>query len=153
MNTQEKVDSMSSAVLVRDIMSKNVKTVRPDSKLREVVQKMVKFNISCVIVMEQDRPVGIITERDLLKSFSGASFDLDLLEAKGIMSGPLVTIGESVDIEQASGMMLKNNIKKLPVIRDKKLIGIITSSDIVRGTKLLMGSLKDICMIGRMPGP
>ncbi len=141
---------MSSLVLVRDVMSKNIKTVRPDSKLREAVQKMVKFNIGSVIVMEGDRPKGIITERDAMKSLIEVDRDLNVIEAKDVMSGPLITIGEDADVESASRLMLRNNIKKLPVVNNGKLIGIITSSDIVRATGLLKESLKDISRIGRM---
>ena len=140
---------MSSSVLVKDMMSKNLKTVRPDSKLKEVIQKMVKFNIGSIIVMERNKPAGIITERDILKSLDESYLDWGVAEAKDIMSKSLITIIEDADIEQASRTMLKNNIKKLPVVRDGRLVGVITSSDIVRGTNLLTGFLKDINKIGK----
>lgn len=140
---------MSSSVLVRDVMSKNIKTARPDSKLIEVVQKMVKFNIGSIIIMKRDMPAGIITERDVLKSLIETNRNLEITEAKDIMSGPLITIEEYADVESASRLMLKNNIKKLPVVDDGNLIGIITTSDIVRATNLLTGTLKDLSMIGR----
>ena len=130
-------------------MSTNIKTVTPDSPLTDVIKKMVKFNISCVIVMDQGRHVGIITERDILKNLVKPNMDLELIEAKTIMSRPLITILDDATIEEASRSMLKNNIKKLPVVRDNRLVGILTSSDIVRGTNLLTGTLKDICLIGR----
>lgn len=140
---------MSSSVLVRDVMSKNMKTARPDSKLREVIQKMIKFNIGSVIVMKRGKPAGIITERDVLESLGEINRSMDLTEAKDIMSGPLITIEEYADIEQASKLMLKNKIKKLPVVNDGNLIGIITTSDIVRATELLTGTLKELSKIGR----
>jgi len=136
--------NMSSSVLVRDLMSRNMKTVRPDSKLREVIEKMVKFHIGSIIVVQGDKPIGIITERDSLKCLTESRFDLEVAEAKDIMSGPLVTISEDEDIEQASRLMVKNNIKKLPVVMEGKLVGIVTSSDIVRGTDLLTDTLKDV---------
>jgi CBS domain-containing protein len=140
---------VSSSVLVRDVMSKNMKTARPDSKLREVIQKMIKFNIGSVIVMKRGKPAGIITERDVLESLVEINRSMDLTEAKDIMSGPLITIEEYADIEQASKLMLKNKIKKLPVVNDGNLIGIITTSDIVRATELLTGTLKELSKIGR----
>ncbi|WP_455277391.1 CBS domain-containing protein [[Eubacterium] cellulosolvens] len=140
---------MSSSVLVRDLMSKNMKTVRLDSKLSEVIEKMIKFHIGSILVVQGDKPIGIITERDALRCLIEFSFDLEVAEAKDIMSSPLVTISEDEDIEQASKLMIKNNIKKLPVVMDGKLVGIITSSDIVRGTDLLTDTLKDIYKIGR----
>jgi CBS domain-containing protein len=103
------------------------------------------------MVMDQGRHVGIITERDVLKNVVKPNMDLKLVEAKAIMSRPLITILEDATIEEASQSMLINNIKKLPVVRDNRLVGILTSSDIVRGTKLLTGTLKDICLIGRKP--
>lgn len=142
---------MSSTVLVRDIMSKNMRTARADSKLREVIQKMVKFHISSIIVIERDKPVGIITERDFLRELSQTALDLDVVEAKDVMSRKLITVDEASDIGEASQLMLKNNIKKLPVVNNGKLIGIITSSDILRGTNMMLSSLKDICMIGKLP--
>ena len=140
---------MSSSVLVRDVMSKNMKTARPNSKLREVIQKMVKFNIGSVIVMKRGKPAGIITERDALKSLVDTNRSLDITEAKDIMSGPLITIEEYADIEQASKLMLRNNIKKLPVVSDGNLIGIITTSDIVRATELPTDTLRELSKIGR----
>ncbi|WP_455364698.1 CBS domain-containing protein [[Eubacterium] cellulosolvens] len=142
---------MSSTVLVRDIMSKNMRTARADSKLREVIQKMVKFHISSIIVIERDKPVGIITERDFLRELSQTALDLDVVEAKDVMSRKLITVDEASDIGEASQLMLKNNIKKLPVVNNGKLVGIITSSDILRGTNMMLSSLKDICMIGKLP--
>jgi CBS domain-containing protein len=140
---------VSSSVLVRDVMSKNMKTARPDSKLREVIQKMIKFNIGSVIVMKRGKPAGIITERDVLENLVEINRSMDLTEAKDIMSGPLITIEEYADIEQASKLMIKNKIKKLPVVNDGNLIGIITTSDIVRATELLTGTLKELSKIGR----
>ncbi len=140
---------MSSSVLVRDVMSRNIKTARPDSKLIEIIQKMVKFNIGSIIIMKRDMPAGIITERDVLKSLIETNRNLEITEAKDIMSGPLITIEEYADVESASRLMLKNNIKKLPVVNDGNLIGIITTSDIVRATNLLTDTLKDLSMIGR----
>lgn len=140
---------MSSSVLVRDLMSSNMKTVRPDSKLKEVIEKMVKFHIGSIMIVQGDKPIGIITERDALKCLIESRFDLEVAEAKDIMSGPLVTISEDEDIEQASRLMIRNNIKKLPVVMEGKLVGIVTSSDIVRGTDLLTDTLKDIYKIGR----
>jgi CBS domain-containing protein len=141
--------NMSSSVLIRDLMSRNMKTVRPDSKLREVIEKMVKFHIGSIIVVQGDKPIGIITERDALRCLTESRFDLEVAEAKDIMSGPLVTISEDEDIEQASRLMINNNIKKLPVVMEGKLVGIVTSSDIVRGTDMLTDTLKDIYKIGR----
>ena len=58
---------MAGIVLVRDIMSKDVKVVRPDSSVKEVVATMNKFDIGSILVVQGKRPVGIITERDILR--------------------------------------------------------------------------------------
>ena len=123
---------MESALLVRDIMISDVKTARLDDTLREIVRKMVRSHIGSIVVVQEDRPVGIITERDVLVQLSQARLDLDVTRAKDIMSKPVLTIGVKHTIQEAAEFMTNNNIKKLPVTEGEKLVGIVTSTDIMR---------------------
>ena len=123
---------MSGILLVRDIMTSNVKTVRPFSTVRDVVDKMNKFGIGSIVVVEEDRPIGIITERDVLRKLLEPFFDLGLVKAKDIMSTKLVTIRGDVGVEEAASLMVNKKIKKLPVVEDEKLVGIVTSVDVMR---------------------
>ncbi|MBS7627077.1 CBS domain-containing protein [Candidatus Bathyarchaeota archaeon] len=131
-------------MLVRDVMSGNVKTVRPNSTILEVVRKMNKFDVGSVVVVEGDRPVGIITERDILRRVLEVTLAPEALKAKEIMSSPLVTIGDHATLEEAARMMAERNIKKLPVVQDGRLIGIVTTTDIVKNQPKYVDVLRDL---------
>ncbi len=128
---------MESAVLVRHLMTSDVKTVGANDTLREIIQKMVKFHIGSVVVVQEQRPIGIITERDVLIRLAQATANLDLVKAKDLMSGPVLTISENQTVEEASKFMTQNHIKKLVVTRGERLVGIVTSTDIMRSASRL----------------
>jgi len=132
---------MDSGLLVRDVMSKNVKTVRPNSTINEVVRKMNKFEIGSIIVADSEKPVGIITERDILRRVLEVTVASEAMKAKEIMSSPLLTIDSQATTEEAATLMNSKRIKKIPVLEDGKLIGIVTSTDIVRNEPRLVDTL------------
>jgi CBS domain-containing protein len=132
---------MDSGLLVRDVMSKNVKTVRPNSTINEVVRKMNKFEIGSIIVADNEKPVGIITERDILRRVLEVTVASEAMKAKEIMSSPILTIDSQATTEEAATLMNSKRIKKLPVLEDRKLIGIVTSTDIVRNEPRLVETL------------
>jgi CBS domain-containing protein len=135
---------MEGVLLVRDVMSQNVRTVRTNSTVTEVVRKMNKFDIGSLVVVEGEKPTGIITERDILRRVLEVSLAGESLKAKEIMSSPLLTINEEVSLEEAAKIMADRRIKKLPVVQDGKLVGIVTSTDIVRNEPRLTEILGDI---------
>ena len=135
---------MSGILLVREVMTTNVKTVRPFSTVKDVVQKMNKFGIGSVVVVEEDRPVGIITERDIMRNIAEQFFDLSLVKVKDIMSTQLVTISGDVSVEEAARLMASRKIKKLPVVEDQKLVGIVTSMDVMRANPKIVGLLEEL---------
>jgi CBS domain-containing protein len=132
---------MDSGLLVRDVMSKNVKTVRPNSTINEVVRKMNKFEIGSIIVADSEKPVGIITERDILRRVLEVTVAAEAMKAKEIMSSPILTIDSQATTEEAATLMNSKRIKKIPVLEDGKLIGIVTSTDIVRNEPRMVETL------------
>lgn len=135
---------MASVVLVRDVMSKDVKVVRPDTTIKEAVATMNKFNIGSIIVMQSDKPVGIITERDVLRRIIELSLAPETQTARHVMTSPVTTINETASIEEAAKLMAKKKIKRLPVINDGKLVGILTYTDIVFKVPTLLSVLEEI---------
>jgi CBS domain-containing protein len=135
---------MASVVLVRDVMSKDVKVVRPDTTIKEVVATMNKFNIGSIIVMQSDKPVGIITERDVLRRIIELSLAPETQTARHVMTSPITTTNETASIEEAAKLMAKKKIKRLPVINDGKLVGILTYTDIVFKVPTLLSVLEEI---------
>ena len=138
---------MSGFILVRDIMARNVKTVRTDDSVLSAVKKMIKFNIGSVIVTNNGKPIGIITERNILEKVVAPRHDADTLHAKDIMSSPLITVDENDAVEDAAKIMGRKTIKTLPVLGGDKLVGIITSSDIVRSNPQQIGILEELLRI------
>jgi CBS domain-containing protein len=135
---------MATIVIVRDIMSKNVKVVRPDTTMKEVVATMNKFNIGSIIVVQGERPIGIITERDILRRMVEPSMAPETLTAKYVMTSPILTIDENASIEEAAKLMAKKKAKRLPVMNDERLVGIITFTDIVFKVPAMLSMLEEL---------
>lgn len=141
---------MAGVILVRDVMVTDVKTARPDSSVREVVQKMNKFDVGSIIVVQEKRPVGIITERDILRKILEPGLDPLVVKARQIMSSPIVAIREDMGVEEAARTMTKRRIKKLPVVRGGKLIGIVTATDLVKSSPQMVSLLEDLARTRRL---
>ncbi len=135
---------MAGIVLVRDVMSKDVRVVRPDTLVKEVVATMNKFNIGSIVVVQGERPVGIITERDILKRIVEPCLAPETLRAREVMSTPIVTIRDINSIDEAARIMARKRIKRLLVMEDEKLVGILTFTDIVTQVPTMLGILEEL---------
>jgi len=135
---------MAGIVLVRDIMSKDVRVVRLDSSVKEVVVTMNKFDIGSIIVVQGDRPVGIITERDILRRVVEPCLAPEILTARQVMTSPVVSIRETASLDEAAGLMAKKKVKKLPVMNEEKLVGIVTFTDIVTKVPAMLSILEEL---------
>jgi len=140
-------DSMSGIILVRDIMAKNVKTVRTDDSVHDAVVKMNKFDVGSVIVMNSNRPVGIITSKNILTRVVEPRLDAGTIRAKDIMSSPLVSIEPDAPVEEAARIMAQKRIKKLPVMERDKILGILSTSDIVRASPTQLSILQELLRV------
>jgi CBS domain-containing protein len=139
------VIELSGAFLVRDVMTKAVKTVGIDDLVKDAAEKMTKFNIGSVVVMdiERKKPIGIITERDVLTLVTGYPEPL-MHRVRDVMSQPLVTVDSGSTIEETARLMAEKHVKRLPVIENDRLVGIVTSSDIVRASPIIVNILMDL---------
>ena len=121
-----------------------MKTVTPDSPLVEVIQKMNKFEIGSVVVVQRRRAVGIITERDIMRKIIEPWIDPAIIKAREIMLTPPITIRDDAPLEEAAEIMMKNRIKKLPVVKNEKVMGIVTATDLARSAPQLINLLNDL---------
>jgi CBS domain-containing protein len=135
---------MAGMVLVRDVMSKDVKVVRPDSSVKEVVADMNKFNIGSIVVVQGDMPVGVISERDILRRVVEPCLSPESLTARQVMTSPVVTISETASIEEAAKLMTKKKVRKIPVMKKQKLVGIVTFTDIVTNALTTLSILEEL---------
>ena len=136
---------MASTILVRDIMSKDVRVVRPDTSAQEIVATLNKFNIGSVIVVQKDKPVGIITIRDILIRIVEQNLASRLLTANQIMSSPFTSINVEASVEEAARLMAKKRVKTLPVMDKEKLVGVVSFTDIAFKVPTLLSLLEESC--------
>jgi len=135
---------MGVTVIVRDIMSKDVKVVGADSSVKEVVAAMNKFNIGSIVVVQSERPVGVISERDILRRVVEPSLAPATLTARQVMTSPVITISETATLDEAARLMAKKNVRKLPVMNKEKLVGILTFTDIVNRVLTMLSILEEL---------
>ena len=120
-----------NSTFVSDVMNKDVLTLDKSTSLQEAAEKMKKKKVGCVIITDDDKPIGIITERDFVTKIAAEGRPL-FTEIKEVMSSPLITIDPDETIWEASELMKEKLIHKLPVKKNDDIVGIITTSDIVR---------------------
>ena len=116
---------------VKDLMSKNVVTIDVNKTVAEAAALMSEKDIGDLIVMDGDTPVGIVTERDFVRRVlaEGKSRQSKVSE---VMTSPLKVIDPEAPIKEAARRMVNKRIRRLPVIKDNKLVGIITAADFAR---------------------
>jgi CBS domain-containing protein len=102
---------MASNVVVRDIMSKDVKTVRNDTPVIEVIALMNKFDKDAILVEQSGKPTGIITVKDVLVRAVEHGVPLNTIIARMVYTNPLVTIEENATVEEAANLMKEWRIK------------------------------------------
>jgi CBS domain-containing protein len=130
---------------IESVMVVDVVTVEAEATVREAVELMNRNEIGCLVVVdEEEKPVGIVTERDLLKRVLADRKDPVRAKVKDIMSKPLVTGTPHMDIEAAVRLMFKHKIKKLPVVEDGRLVGLVTLTDLVRFQPQIIKILKEL---------
>ena len=122
-------------MLVQEVLTQGkqeVFTITPDQTVEDAIDKMSINRTSALIVMEGDYPVGIFAERDVLRCHlkeSGKAFSQ--IKVKNAMTNKLISAKPQDEIGAAVTMMLKADIRHLPVIKDKKIIGMLTINDLV----------------------
>jgi len=137
---------MASNVLVRDIMSKDVKTVRNDTSVKEVIALMNKYDKDAILVEQSGKPTGIITVKDVLVRAVEHGVPLNSIIARMVYTNPLVTIDESATVEEAANLMKHWKIKHLPIIdKNGALAGMINDRDIVYSVPTLMSTMEEFC--------
>ncbi len=136
---------MASMILVKDIMSKEVKLVRPDSSAQEVVATLNKFNIGSLVVVQKDKPVGIVTVRDVMNRLVEQYLAPKVLTARQMMTSPMTTINVEATVEEAAKLMAQKNVKTLPVMDKDKMVGVISFTDIAFKVPTLLSLLEESC--------
>ena len=116
---------------VRDIAREKVATVSTDGVVDEIVATMADLGVGSVVVLDGDDPVGIITDRDLVLRVFGVDADPESVTASEVMSGDLVTATGDEGVYELVRMMAQNGVRRVPVVTDGELVGIVTLDDVI----------------------
>jgi len=134
---------MSRDVLVKEAMRARPLTCSALITVREVARLMREYRVGSSIITMDNQPIGIVTESDILKKVVAEGRDANKIVVKDIMTSPLIAVDPYITIEDAMKIMNKHNIRRLPVIEEGKLVGIITEKDIFRISPALMEISKE----------
>jgi CBS domain-containing protein len=121
--------------VVSEIMHSKVATIDGglDPSVLEIAKEMIKYKTGAAIILDKGKPMGIITERDILKKVTVYNKKSEEVAAKSIMSSPLITVKAYDSVDTAAAAMAKNKIKRLPVLEtDGSLVGMISATDIAK---------------------
>ena len=133
---------MTYTIYVKDIMSRSVKTIAPTATIRDAAKLMARWKIGSLVIADGDVPVGMITEGDISRHAGrGKSLQSKL---SAFTKKDLFTVTSDVRVEVAAKKMSESGVKKLPVIDDGRLVGIVTQTDIVASSFSLVTSLKEM---------
>ena len=134
--------------LVSDIMTRDPITIKPYSNLLDCAKKMVQKKVGCLLIVEQKKLVGFISHRDILWALIKKSQkELSSIKAIDISPKKIAKINPMNTIEEAIKKMKKLNFKKLPVIHENKLVGLITVRDILNFNPEIYPELKEFSRI------
>lgn len=134
---------MAVGIKVADAMRKSVVTIHPEDTVDKALNAMVNLDIGCVVVSDKTTPIGIITDSNLLERVFHKKKDPSKVKAKDVMSHPLKSIDPSTDIEEAAQLMRDLRMKRLPVVKDNRLVGLVTETELINISPAVYDLIKE----------
>jgi CBS domain-containing protein len=120
-------------VLIREVMTESVVTAEPERTVREVAELMRERNVGSVVLVDDDKPVGFVTDRDLTLSVIADGRDLSDHIADHA-SSPVITADPAMGVEECADLMVRHGVRRLVVVDGDRLTGIVTLDDLVSRT-------------------
>lgn len=117
--------------IVKDFMSTPVLSVDVNATVEEAAKEMLEKGVSCLLVNENNEPVGLITTSDLVKKVMATGQDPKTTKTQSIMSKPIISLNHYLTRNDANVLMQRNKIKHLAVTDQKSVIGILTPKDMI----------------------
>lgn len=118
-------------ILVKDIMSKSLITVDSSATVNEAAKIMEKSKVGSVVITEKSIPIGIMTDRDFAITIAAHAYPIHT-KVKQVMSSPLIHIGPNEEVWVAADLMYSRKIRRLPVLDEDELLGIVSATDFVK---------------------
>lgn len=140
---------METRLAVRDVMTRTVVTAPPDMSAAQAGKKMVENRVGSIIIVKDGKPVGIVTESDMVANVIFKNLKPSSVRLEQLMSKPLITTKSSDDVHEAVLMMARKKIRRLPVIDGDDLVGIITDADLIQVSSEINQILDDVIKMNR----
>jgi CBS domain-containing protein len=138
-----------AAVVVKDIMSRPVITVKESDTAAEVAKLMAKHDIGCVLVAgKKGETVGIVTERDIVQRIAAKNLLPSKVMVIDSMSKPVITVQSKASVTDAAKLMNQRKVRRLAVIEDGKLAGVLTMKDILEVTPAIIDLASERTRVG-----
>lgn len=134
-------------MLVRDVMTREIIAIPPDESIESAAVTMTHYGISSLIIKGDTQLLGILTERDVLTRVVAQGEDPKQVKVSEVMTSEIISVKPETSIDEASELMLKNRIKKLPVLdplRQDRVIGILSLTDVALVKPQLIQDFKDL---------
>jgi len=131
-------------MLVSEVMTADLVTCPVEASLRDAVERMLRRGVGSVIVSDDGRPAGILTETDVLHAGYVAQRPFDEIPVRKVMSGSLVTIAPEKTLRRATQRMHAEGVKKLVVVEDFTPVGIVTTQDVIESYHDLKSEIHDL---------
>jgi len=123
---------MSTVSTLLDSKGHDVLTIHPDLPVFEAVTQMANYSVGTAVVMENNKVIGIVSERDVIRKIILQAQDPKEIKVQEIMSTELSVVCAETSIENCMGLMTENRIRHLPVLCGEKLCGIVSIGDVVK---------------------
>ncbi|TQQ79659.1 CBS domain-containing protein [Halonotius roseus] len=131
-------------MLVRELMTTDLVTAPIETDMQRVAKRMLNARVGSIIITSDGTPTGIVTESDALRVGYAADKPFSAVPVQAAMSHPLVTIEPTATVRAATNRMVDEEIKKLPVVSELELHGILTMTDIIRAHSDLLKEARTI---------
>jgi len=118
-----------SLLKVRDIMTKNVAYINPKATVIEAAQLMQKHNVGSIPVCDQSGVIGIVTDRDIVVRNVAHGTNPQSTSVQDVMTSKITTVNPEMDLNDLSNLMSREQVRRLPVVENNKLIGIVAIGD------------------------
>jgi len=126
--------AIPTTLIVREVMTEDLVSVETTDKVIAAIEIMTERDVGSVVVTQDGKPVGILTERDILRNVCPRQLCTRSVTAEEVMNKPLIHIEADAGLGQASSLMTLKDVRRLLVMDKGKVAGIVTQKDVMRGT-------------------
>lgn len=138
---------------VKDVMTRSITTIEPDATIKDAASIMQQYNIGSIPVVDNNGLVGIVTDRDIVVRNIASDQDPFSTPVRNIMTSQVTTVTPEEDVKSISEIMSKRQVRRLPVVENQKLVGMVSLGDIATTGKSNMEASEALCEISKPSKP